>query len=368
MTISNTTPITVVSSLDAPLRSLNAYSGTTTVGNVTCNGSTPIITVGAGSDPNAALVIAGTLNLSNTNGNVLNISAEGANNTCTVTGSISGTISSYITTTVVLKTTGPGKVYLTHANTYNGETEITNTSVLNIQDPGALGANGSTNGIAMVDNGGTLQLQFASGGTVVNKYLTLNGTGTASNSALDNVLGNNTWTGPITLATASRINSDSGTLTISGTIGSSSTALTMGGAGNITLTSVLAGARTLTKDGGGTLTLSGVSNNTYTGLTTVSGGVLNIQQAQALGTTAAGTVVNSGATLQIQGAGITTTAEALTLNGGGNNSTNGALENFYGPNTYAGLITLGSSAGSITTITSICSPSATSAPSPARAI
>ena len=343
MTISNTTPITVVSSTDAPLRSLNAYSGTTTVGNVTCNGSTPIITVGAGSDPNAALIISGTLNLSNTNGNLLNIWPEGAGNTCTVTGTISGTISSYITTTVVLKTTGPGKVYLTHANTYNGETEITSTSTLNIQDPGALGASGSANGIATVDSGGNLQLQFAGGGTVTNKYLTINGTGISNSGALENVLGNNYWTGPITLATASRINSDSGTLNITGTIASGSTALTMGGAGNITLNTVLAGARTLTKDGNGTLTLNGVSNNTYTGLTTVSAGVLNIQQAQALGTTAAGTTVSGGGTLQIQG-GITTIAEALTINGGGNNSTNGALESVSGANNYAGLITLGSSA------------------------
>ena len=83
--------------------------------------------------------------------------------------------------------------------------------------------------------------------------------------------------------------------------------------------------------------------NTYTGLTTVSAGVLSIQKAQALGGTTTGTTVTGGATLQIQG-GITTAAEPLTLNGGGDNSTNGALESVSGANTYAGLITLGSSA------------------------
>jgi autotransporter-associated beta strand protein len=49
--------------------------------------------------------------------------------------------------------------------------------------------------------------------------------------------------------------------------------------------------------------------------------------------------VTSGAALQIQG-GITTAAEALTLNGSGV-GTDGALRNISGDNTYAGLVTLG---------------------------
>ena len=80
--------------------------------------------------------------------------------------------------------------------------------------------------------------------------------------------------------------------------------LTFGGAGNVTVADAIAtGTGTLTKDGAGTLILSG--NNTYTGTTTVTVGVLNIQHANALGTTANGTTVTSGAALQIQG-GITT--------------------------------------------------------------
>ena len=101
----------------------------------------------------------------------------------------------------------------------------------------------------------------------------------------------------------------------------------------------------------GTLILSG--NNSYLGTTTVSSGVLNIRHVSALGTVLSGTSVTSGATLQLQG-DITTLAEALTLNGGsgfaGSNGINiqtGALVNVSGTNNYAGLVTLGVSAVTI---------------------
>ncbi|WP_158516269.1 autotransporter-associated beta strand repeat-containing protein [Bosea vaviloviae] len=100
---------------------------------------------------------------------------------------------------------------------------------------------------------------------------------------------------------------------------------------------------TVTKTGTGTLTLSdagGASN--YTGLTTISQGVLNIQAATALGTTAAGTVVANGAALELQG-GIAVGAEALTLNGTGV-AGGGALRNVSGGNVYSGPITLAGNA------------------------
>lgn len=119
--------------------------------------------------------------------------------------------------------------------------------------------------------------------------------------------------------------------------------------GSIAESSGVAGL--ITKTSPGTLILSG--DNSYTGLTTVSAGILNIRSASALGTVANGTSVTSGASLQIQG-GITTLAEALTLAGGsgfvganGLNIQTGALVNVSGVNNYTGLLTLSTSAVTI---------------------
>ncbi|OYV02754.1 MAG: hypothetical protein CFE26_21830, partial [Verrucomicrobiales bacterium VVV1] len=68
-------------------------------------------------------------------------------------------------------------------------------------------------------------------------------------------------------------------------------------------------------------------------------GVLNIRNANALGSILAGTTVTSGA-LEIQG-GITTAAEPLTLNGTGITSS-GALRNISGNNTWGTAVTLAS--------------------------
>ncbi|HEX8897404.1 MAG TPA: autotransporter-associated beta strand repeat-containing protein, partial [Chthoniobacterales bacterium] len=98
------------------------------------------------------------------------------------------------------------------------------------------------------------------------------------------------------------------------------------------------GNTAVTKQGNGTLVLSGA--NAWNGLTTISAGVLNIQNAFGLGTTTGGTIVSSGAALQIQG-NIAVGSEALTLNGGGIAS-DGALRNVSGNNSFAGSITLAS--------------------------
>ncbi len=109
------------------------------------------------------------------------------------------------------------------------------------------------------------------------------------------------------------------------------------------------GGATLTKNGNGTTVLN--TSNGYTGATTVNDGVLNIRNASALGATTAGTSVASGA-LEIQG-GITTAAEALTLNGSGVLS-GGALRNISGNNTWGSSVALasassiGSDAGTLT--------------------
>jgi autotransporter-associated beta strand protein len=84
------------------------------------------------------------------------------------------------------------------------------------------------------------------------------------------------------------------------------------GVKDYTISGVLSGATTVTKNGSSRLTLTGT--NTYSGITNVNAGILNIQNNSALGTTANGTVVASGARLQLEN-NITVTGESLTLNG-----------------------------------------------------
>ncbi len=100
------------------------------------------------------------------------------------------------------------------------------------------------------------------------------------------------------------------------------------------------GSVSLSKNGTGSVTLSGP--NSYTGSTLVNTGTLTIQNATALGTTAGGTTISSGATLEIQG-GIVVGAEPLSITGTGVGG-NGVVRNLSGTNSYAGAINVTGSA------------------------
>lgn len=99
------------------------------------------------------------------------------------------------------------------------------------------------------------------------------------------------------------------------------------------------GAADVVKEGPGEMRLSGA--NSFTGPVTVNAGLLTAANALALGTTAAGTFVNSNASLALDG-GITVTDEPLTLN-----STNTAALLSLGPvtNVWSGNILLQRTAG-----------------------
>ncbi len=90
------------------------------------------------------------------------------------------------------------------------------------------------------------------------------------------------------------------TLSNAGTLTGGGYGLTIGGSNNVICNGVInSGINGLTKDGTGILTLNAA--NSYTGLTTVSAGALVVANALALGDTASGTTVTSGASLQLQG-------------------------------------------------------------------
>ncbi len=148
----------------------------------------------------------------------------------------------------------------------------------------------------------------------------------------------NTYTGDTTINTGTLeigSGSTSGSLSSSSAI-TNNASLVFNRSNDLTVTNTIGGTGNLTKSGAGTLTLSGSSN--YSGTTTISVGALRATHANALGSTAAGTTVTSGAALELSG-GISIGAEALSLSGTGISS-GGALRNISDNNSYAGAITL----------------------------
>ncbi len=251
-----------------------------------------------------------------------------------------------------LSKTGTGKMALTAANTFSGITTIT-AGILNIQNGAALGqvssSLGSTTNGTVVSTGAQLQLQ--GGITVGLETLTLNGTGiTATDGALRNLSGNNTYNGFVYLGSSSRINADAGTTlsitnttSVNGTILDGLTAgqnLTVGGAGNTVINGGIgANITNLTKADAGTLTLAGT--NGYAGTTTVSTGAVKLTNSNALSGT--GVTVASGAALQFaqdaSNANIAVVGVASTISGTGI-SNGGAIQNLTGTNSYSGAVTL----------------------------
>lgn len=222
---------------------------------------------------------------------------------------------------------------------YSGDSSSNTWTVTLITGITAAGIDFNTDPGAFTFAGtGSPTLTLGSGGIIVASG---DGTETFGNSLAIALGAGQSWTN----------GSTAGTLTINSNVTSSATSgtqlLTIAGnttiAGNIT-NGATGGTIALTQSAGNLL-LSGA--NGYTGATAVTGGALIIQSNSALGTATAtmtsGVTVSSGAELQIQGGITTTTAVGLTLNGTGL-TTNGALENVSGTNTYSGLIQLGSNA------------------------
>ena len=274
--------------------------------------------------------LAGAGTVTNASASALSVTVGSNGGNATFSGVIQNTGGA-----LSLTKTGAGTLTLTGNNSYSGTTTVSQ-GVLNIQSNTALG---NVTAGTTVASGAALEVQ--GGITVGTESLSLNGTGIGGNGALRNVSDNNSISGAITLAGATTIRSEAGTLTLNGAIGGAAQNLTLDGPGNLTLAGALGTTTgTLTKNGSGYAILSGSS--TFTGATSIAAGTLEIQNAGALGGTGGGTTVTSGATLALGGAGTSFNAEPLTLNGAGVGSA-GALRNVSGNNTYRGSITLGSS-------------------------
>ena len=225
---------------------------------------------------------AGSLDVSgNIDNQTFNLTVDGAGDT---------TFSGIVSDTGDLIKDDTGTLTLSGVNTYSGDTTI-NDGTISISADSGLGATGST----ITFDGGTLN--------------------TTATFTLDSTRG-------------TTLNAGDGTIDTN-----AATTLTYGG--------VISGAGDLDKTGSGTLVLDGV--NTYTGITTVQTGTLDITDTNALGGTGSGTVVQSGATLEVSNIAANMAAESLTINGTGVGGVNGALHwTDTGTQRWTGNVTLGS--------------------------
>ena len=302
---------------------------------------------------NAPLKLGGAQTWRNSSGNLFTIGGAVDLNAkaLIVDGTGDTTLSGVVSNTGTFTKDGTGTLTLsgTASNTFTGAFTVNGGTVL---------LNKSTNldalaGALVIGDGvGLDTVRTLAGNQLNGAALTINSSG---------LLDLNGFSQDITTLsmTGGSITTGAGTLTLMGNVSgnANATAATISGkvalsanrtftiadgaaAVDMDISAAVSGAFTVTKGGAGTMVFSGA--NTYTGVTTVSAGVLNIQNASALGTTATGTTVSNGAALQIQG-GIAVGAEALTISGSGIAS-DGALRNISGTNSMSGTVTLSAAA------------------------
>jgi autotransporter-associated beta strand protein len=222
----------------------------------------------------------------------------------------SGSISADLAGTGGLTQNGAGTTILSGNNSYSGPTLVTSGN-LNLQNSNALGG---TSGAAVT--GGSIQLQ--GGVTVAGVALSIAGTGSSLNGALESVNGDNARSGLISLASDSTIGSDAGSLTIGdGTsalsLAANNLTLAGGATANGTVNGTIAGTTGGVTISGGNWTFNS-ANSTYTGGTTFNGGTAGVSVDSDLGAVG-GTLTFGGGTLQATSS--FSTARAVTLAAGG---------------------------------------------------
>jgi len=306
-------------------------------------------TLGSGTQKVLLVVDGGNLTLSGAstftggttlvNNATVNVAAGGGLSTGTVAIPSGSTVNTTTSATYTFKPTGAGTLNFTNLGTG------TTSTILNVDNTGFTGT--MNVGPSTAVGGGKIQLNSPTSSTATINVLAnatlytsaavthtapivLNGGDTGETLGQLRLEGGAIWSGTVTLA---------GAITGAGdfTIGGNTSAGTI--SGNI---GESGGSQALSKGGSGTFTLSGA--NTYTGLTTVGAGNLIAGSSSALGTTAAGTVVTSGASLRLAN-GITITGESVTINGNG--SARGALQADTGATaTWDGPVLIGATADS----------------------
>ncbi|HEY3321932.1 MAG TPA: autotransporter-associated beta strand repeat-containing protein, partial [Planctomycetota bacterium] len=185
--------------------------------------------------------------------------------------------------------------------------------------------NFSGNGVVVGSLGGTIDVAAGPGARFGGLDLTAGGTlRTTGNPGTGNIADAVRFEGTVTLPAAGNV-----ALNVENAAGNMA---------DLALTGKVTGNGGLTKLGNGTLYLSN-STNDYAGTTNVNVGYVSVTANNALGGTASGTVVASGACLFFPDGVSYTTSEPLLLAGQGPGNAAGALRARGGPVTFSGPIT-----------------------------
>jgi autotransporter-associated beta strand protein len=231
--------------------------------------------------PNALLNTYGNLQIGSLSGSAYVV--IGGTNTLTVGGNNDSAFSGAISGGGNLVKNGTATMTLSGANTYTGATIINQGTLVAAAD----GALGTAAGGTTVGSGAALgfssNVNYATAEAV-----SVAGSGPASNGAIENISGTNSFAGPITLASSASIGSLAGLLTLGGPI-TGTGPLTFTGAGNITVNGSILSSLSIIKNGAGVVTLPGDSAPN----TAVNAGTLNSGAINGTGTTS----VSSGGNL-----------------------------------------------------------------------
>ena len=412
-TTSNNVTLATTGTIDLNTLVINSTAGRTIdLRNDTTPGILRLGTAGA-------ILLAGGSHTIGVSGTAGTLTAGGPNNNTAgelaIMAVTAGTINSVIadngTGKVSLTKNGSGTLTLAGANTFTGLTAVASGTLSlsrvggTLADTAPIAVSGGTLAVAQADTVGTITLASGTisgiGVLTGSSYVLtdtgtisaiLGGTGTLTKTGAGTAVlsGNNTFTGLTevqagtltlnriggTLANTAPVTVSGGTLdvaqadtvgvvTLSGGTISGAAALTGSSfllTNTGTISGVLAGTGTLTKTGAGTVTLTG--NNTYTGLTdvqagtlslnraggtlatgpvTVSGGILEVAQADTVGTvTLASGLISGAATLTGSSYLLTNTGVISAVLAGGVplTKTGAGTATLTGANTYTGVTTV----------------------------
>jgi len=320
---------TVVTGETSRTAKINWNDGT--IGNIT--GGNLSITI-------PSIVLAG----STAGSHVFNVTAGQTATVSSVISSLSGN--------TPLNKTGTGTLVLSGTNTYAGGTTMTTGGgTISITSNAALG----TGTVSLTKGGGDAAvLQLSNNITVANAFSTasanlLSNSTTPGLPHIENVSGNNTLSGNLTLATTGgngmNLVSDAGLLTIGGNIGSTvadtSRTYSFGGAGNGVVNGIISNNSStntvsMEKVGAGTWTFNGA--NTVSGSFTVRGGTMLLGNNAALGGSATNFTTTAGASILTNGA--FTLTNAIRFNANPATGTNVLGGNTDNTSTFSGAITL----------------------------